>query len=79
MAKVSKLPNFHAVWQRLALEGKCDDWGGGECKRVLQEWIEAGHPDPEEFIPKSANWVPSAADVKKAEKKAEKKKSDSVS
>lgn len=55
--KVEPRPNFDATWKRLAEEGVCDSFGGGEYTRVRAEWNRAGG-DPETFIRKRANVSP---------------------
>ncbi len=50
---------FRRAWNRLADFGTCDGWGGMECLRVWDEWLEAGlPPDVEAFIAERANIGP---------------------
>lgn len=46
---------FDATWRRLAEKGICDDYGGGEWRRVRKEWRKAGYPPPTRFIRRVAN------------------------
>ena len=50
---------FKAAWLPLTEQGKCDGYGGMECKRVFREWMEADYPDDlSEFIVSRANAMP---------------------
>lgn len=46
---------FKLAWCLLARQGKCDEYGGAECRRVYGKWKAAGCPDVEQFILLQAN------------------------
>jgi hypothetical protein len=50
---------FWQAWKRLERWGRCDGWGGAECRRVYREWLAAGKPFPAAaFIAVAANLGP---------------------
>lgn len=49
---------FIYVYKLLADQGKADEPGGAEFRRVFVEWMEAGKPDGENFITERANAIP---------------------
>ena len=50
---------FERAWLRLERWGRCDAWGGAECRRVYGEWLAAGKPFPAAaFIAAAANLRP---------------------
>ncbi len=38
--------DFWNAYERLSQEGQCDSPGGGEYRRVLEEWHQFGHGVP---------------------------------
>jgi hypothetical protein len=50
---------FWRAWVRLESWGRCDGWGGAECRRVYCAWLAAGKPYPAAtFIAAVANLGP---------------------
>lgn len=49
------LIDFLCWYEALAEQGACDALYGMEFYRVLQEWLQAGRPDPERYIPIASN------------------------
>jgi hypothetical protein len=55
---------FRRAYRKLARVGRCDGYGGMECRRVRREWLSAGAPaDVETFIADRANQTPRPPDL----------------
>lgn len=55
-ALLNQRRQFAEVWARLAQEGRCDDVGGAEYRRVLLEWLNrCSAEEMERFIVERAN------------------------
>lgn len=56
LGKRTSVSLFNATWRELATWTVCDEFGGAEYRRVLEEYIAAGCPvDVEAFIREAAN------------------------
>jgi len=52
------MKRFRHVWRFCSRQGWCDELGGGEYRRVLVEWHQAGFPEHlVSFIRERANGV----------------------
>jgi hypothetical protein len=52
-----KFKKFKQTWRELEKTGKCDGWGGAECRRVYRTWLKFGQPlvHLKKFIYREAN------------------------
>lgn len=55
---------FDAIWDGLAVKGKCDQRGGAEYTRIFDEWWKMNRPGPiTQFILARANLMPTSPAV----------------